>query len=66
MTISEWIGAGGLAVVLAPIGIRMIMKMTRLIDSIDHLNTTIGAAITDHERRMHDAHRGGHHHRRAG
>jgi hypothetical protein len=63
MTVSDWIAVGGLAMILAPIGIRMIMKMTRLIDSIDHLDGTIKTAIRDHERRLHPGHHNHRHHR---
>jgi len=59
--ISTWIAAGSLTVILGGIGIRLIMKATRLIDAVETLDATIKAAIKDHERRLHPGHHGRRH-----
>lgn len=62
MTAGDWIALTSVAVLLAGIGIRLIVKATRLADAIENLDqtiqTAIKAGIRDHERRMHaDRHR---------
>lgn len=53
MDASTWIALGGFTVILGGIGLRGIMKATRMVDALEKLPETIARAIADHELRLH-------------